>query len=161
MNANMLRHFFDYHFSENRILWDRQMMALSQAQFTQHIPYSLGSVRNHFVHLMSVDDVWFSALSGGEFPGDLNPDNFADRSVLRAHWDGVESRMREYLQALRDPMLFDKPLDGEDENLSVWQVLLHIVNHGTDHRAQVLRALHDLGAATTAQDYIFYVYDHP
>ena len=41
------------------------------------------------------------------------------------------------------------------------ETLLHVVNLGTDHRAQVLRVLHDLGADTRYQDYIFYVYGHP
>jgi uncharacterized damage-inducible protein DinB len=58
-------------------------------------------------------------------------------------------------------MLFDKPFpDGEDRDLILWQVLLHVVNHGTDHRAQVLRFLNDLGVETTSQDYKFYVYDN-
>jgi uncharacterized damage-inducible protein DinB len=39
-------------------------------------------------------------------------------------------------------------------------VLLHVCNHGTDHRAQLLRLLNDLGVKTTAQDYIFYVYEN-
>ena len=34
-------------------------------------------------------------------------------------------------------MLFEKPFpEGEDKDLVLWQVLLHVVNHGTDHRAQ-------------------------
>jgi uncharacterized damage-inducible protein DinB len=59
-------------------------------------------------------------------------------------------------------MLFDQPIEepDEDQDLIVWQVLLHVVNHGTDHRAQLLRLLNDLGVETTSQDYIFYVYDH-
>jgi uncharacterized damage-inducible protein DinB len=67
--------------------------------------------------------------------------------------------MRNYL---KDSDLFSKPIQDpqEDQELTVWQVLLHVVNHGTDHRAQVLRILHDFGAPTTAQDYIFYVYDN-
>jgi len=40
-------------------------------------------------------------------------------------------------------------------------VLLHVVNHGTDHRAQLLRVLNDLGVNTEYQDYIFYVYGYP
>jgi uncharacterized damage-inducible protein DinB len=40
--------------------------------------------------------------------------------------------------------------------LTIWQTLLHLVNHGTDHRAQVLRALHDFGAETFDQDLVFY-----
>jgi uncharacterized damage-inducible protein DinB len=71
--------------------------------------------------------------------------------------------MRDYLTQLRDDMLFDKPIKEpeEDQVLIVWQVLLHVVNHGTDHRAQLLRQLNDLGVKTISQDYIFYVYDHP
>ncbi|MEW6402983.1 MAG: hypothetical protein AB1649_14385 [Chloroflexota bacterium] len=34
------------------------------------------------------------------------------------------------------------------------------MNHGTDHRAQILRSLNDLGLKTGYQDYIFYVYEH-
>jgi uncharacterized damage-inducible protein DinB len=70
--------------------------------------------------------------------------------------------MRDYLGELRDDMLFDKPIEEpeEDKVLIVWQVLLHVANHGTDHRAQLLRFLKDLGVETTSQDYIFYVYDH-
>jgi len=69
--------------------------------------------------------------------------------------------MRDYLAKLRDDMLFEKPFsDGEDKDLILWQVLLHVVNHGTDHRAQVLRLLADLGVKTESQDYIFYVYDN-
>ena len=69
--------------------------------------------------------------------------------------------MRAYLADLRDDALFEKPLEGEDEHLIVWQVLLHVVNHGTDHRAQILRMISDFGIKTVSQDYIFYVYDHP
>ena len=33
-----------------------------------------------------------------------------------------------------------------------WQALLHLVNHGTDHRATVLERLHALGVPTFDQD---------
>lgn len=58
-------------------------------------------------------------------------------------------------------MLFEKPFPpGEDEDLYLWQVLLHVVNHGTDHRAQILRLINDLRVRTAPQDYVFYVYDN-
>jgi hypothetical protein len=37
-----------------------------------------------------------------------------------------------------------------------WQVQLHLGNQGTDHRAQVLRLLHDYGAPTFDQDFILF-----
>ena len=161
MNANAFRHFYDYHFSENRKLWDTGISLLSHEQFTQHVDYSHGSVRNQIVHLMNVDDAWFSELRGVEIPGGLNPADIDDRKIIRAHWDNVEQTMRDYLAKLRDDMLFEKPFaEGEDKDLILWQVLLHVGNHGTDHRAQILRLLNGLGVKTVYQDYIFYAYDN-
>jgi uncharacterized damage-inducible protein DinB len=162
MNANAFRQFYDYHFTENRKIWDGYVTPLTYEQFTQGVGYSHGSVREQIVHLMSVDDVWFSELQGVEPSEPLSPANYDDRDILRAHWDNVEQRMRNYLAELRDDQLLAKPITEpeEDKNLIVWQVLLHVVNHGTDHRAQLLRLLNDLGMQTSSQDFIFYVYDH-
>lgn len=161
MNADAFRQLYGYHFSQNRTIWDPYITALCDGQFTQEAGYSHGSVRNQIAHLVNVDDGWFSELRGVEFPASL-PDDVVDRSSIRAHWDGVEQRMRDYLAGLRDEMLFTKPISlEEDKDLIVWQVLLHVANHGTDHRAQLLRQLNDLGIKTVSQDYIFYAYRHP
>ena len=161
MNANAFRHFYEYHFTENRKIWDAYITPLSSEQFTQNASYSYGSVRNQIVHLMSVDENWFCELRGVEMPEPLGDADFDDRKSIRAYWDNVEQNMRGYLAKLRDDMLFEKPVaEGEDKDLILWQVLLHVVNHGTDHRAQLLRLLNDLGVNTKSQDYIFYVYDH-
>jgi uncharacterized damage-inducible protein DinB len=162
MNAIAFRHFYEYHFAENRKIWDSYITSLSDEQFTQNVDYAHGSVRNQIVHLMSVDDAWFSDLRGVENPESLDPANSDDRKIIRAYGDKVEQNMRDYLATLRDDMLFEKPFaEGEDKDLILWQVLLHVVNHGTDHRAQLLRLLNDLGVKTAPQDYIFYVYEHP
>jgi uncharacterized damage-inducible protein DinB len=162
MNADAFRHFYEYHFTENRKIWDRYVTPLSHEHFTQDVAYSHGSIRNQIVHIISADDTWFSELRAVEPSEPFPPASFDDRQIIRAHWDSVEQNMRAYLAQLRDDMLFDKPIEEpiEDKDLIVWQVLLHVVNHGTDHRTQLLRILHDLGVKTTSQDYIFYVYDH-
>ena len=162
MNAEAFRHFYDYHFIENRKIWDWFVKRLTPEQFTQTLSYSHGSVRGHLVHLMNVDEGWFSELRG-VLPSEPFPSsNGDDRQAIRAHWDHVEQMMREYLTELRDDMLFEKPIKEpeEDKDLIVWQVLLHVANHGTDHRAQILRSLNDMGLETPPQDYIFYVYEH-
>jgi uncharacterized damage-inducible protein DinB len=163
MNANAFRHFYGYHFAENRKIWDTCITALSYKQFTQNGGYSYGSVRDQIVHLMSVDEVWFSELRGVEPSEPFPSADLDDRQSIRTHWDTIEQSMRNYLVELRDDMLFDKPIKEpeEDKDLILWQVLLHVVNHGTDHRAQLLRYLNDLGVKTVSQDYIFYAYDAP
>src|SRR3990172_784387 len=163
MNANAFRHFYNYHFAENRKVWNG-VTSLSFEQFTQPVDYSRGSVREQIVHLLDAEDMWFSELRGAEplepLPETVDAD---DRDAIRAHWDKVEQTIRAYLAELQDDMLFTKPIKvpEEDQILIVWQVLLHVANHATDHRAQLLRVLHDLGVETKYQDYIFYVYDNP
>lgn len=162
MNADAFRHFYNYHFAENRKVWDEYISQLTDEQFTQPVNYSYGSVRDQIVHIMSCDLTWFSQLRLLEVPESLDPARYADRQAIRAHWDTIEQDMRGYLENLSDEMLVTKPFpEGEDENLILWQVLLHVVNHGTDHRAQLLRFLNDMGIQTRYQDYIFYVYEHP
>ena len=160
MNVALFRHFYDYHFAMNRTIWVQYIIQLSDEAFLQPVDYAHGSVRNQVVHMMSVDDAWFTEMSGRGVPAWLDPAEFADRAQIRAHWDRVERDIRDYLANLRDDQLTDKPFsEGEDQNLLVWQVLLHVANHGTDHRAQLLRTLNDLGVKTGPQDYIFYVYE--
>lgn len=162
MNANAFRHLYGYHVAENRKLWN-YVTQLSHEQFTRHVDYSHGSVRDQVVHLMDVDEAWFSELQGVQPSEPLPSVDGDDREIIRAHWDKVEQMMRYYLDELRDDMLFTKPIKEpeEDKDLIVWQALLHVVNHGTDHRAQILRLLNDLGVETKYQDYIFYVYENP
>ena len=148
-------------FNENRELWNTYIVSLSYEQFAQDMRYSHRTVRDQIIHLMDVDEVWFCELQGVEPSEPFSSADDDDRARIRMRWDSIEQNMREYLENLQDEMLFAKPIEEpeEDQDLIVWQVLLHVVNHGTDHRAQLLRMLNDLGVETKSQDYIFYVYD--
>ncbi len=163
MNAQAFRHLYGYHFAQNRELWDKCIVPLTYEQFTRNTGYSYGSVRDQVVHLMGADDMWFSELENREPAEPLPAAGSDDREHIRAYWDAVEQKMRDYLAGLRDEMLFETPIKEpeDDRELIAWQVLLHVVNHATDHRAQMLRFLSDLGVKTESQDYIFYVYGHP
>jgi uncharacterized damage-inducible protein DinB len=160
MNADAFRQFYDYHFSENRKLWN-YVMELTPEQFSQAASYSRGSVRDQVVHLTECEDMWFSELQNVEPLAPVSADQLDDRDVLRAHWDQIEARIRAYLTSLTDVMLFTQPIEEpeEDKDLVVWQVLLHVANHATDHRAQILRQINDLGIDTKYQDYIFHIFE--
>ena len=112
MDANAFRHFYGYHISQNRKIWDQYILPLTDEQFTKEASYSTGSVRNQVVHMMSVDDAWFNDLQSVAFSGHLAPEDFPDRASIRVYWDGVEQRMRTYLEALQDEMLDSKTNPG-------------------------------------------------
>jgi uncharacterized damage-inducible protein DinB len=158
MNADAFRHFFDYHMTANRKIWDKCVVPLTDEQFVRPVEYSVGSVRNQVVHMLDVDDGWFSGLLGLEDTPFLDPETISERDVIRKMWDDVETKMQGYLSDLQDDMLYQQPfLEKRGHTIKLWQVLLHLVNHGTDHRAQLLSILHELGVETFPQDYVFFI----
>ncbi|MBZ0292662.1 MAG: DinB family protein [Anaerolineae bacterium] len=153
MTADDFRKLYEYHFARNRTIWDRCIVPLSDEQFTQNLDYSVGSLRNQMVHMLNIDDRWFSGLRGEAIPDFLNPVHFPKRSAIREQWDTVETHMRAYLDQLTD-----NDLQGSLGDLKTWEVLFHVLNHGTDHRAQVLAMLHLIGAPTFPQDYVYFAW---
>lgn len=153
MTADGFRRLYDYHFALNRRLWEQGVAPLTAEQFRRAAPYSVGSVRNQVVHMMNMEARWFAALRGQPVPGILNPVYFGTAAKVRKAWNGVEQDMRAYLVELRDEALA-RPITNE---MTVWEVLWHVLNHGTDHRAQTFALLGALGMVTFPQDYALFV----
>lgn len=114
---------------------------------------SVGSIRNLFVHIMSVDERWLSGLRRAPLLDHANPESYGKPEELRLRWDLVEADMRAFLDGLTDSDLEKKFQD----NMKVWHVLSHVVNHGTAHRAQIGTILRHFGLTPPHQDYIFFV----
>ena len=164
MNTEQVRTLYDYHFTLNRRIWDECITQLTDEQFVEEIPYSLGSIRNQVVHMMTVDAIWFARLEEIHTPAALEPEQIADRATARRVWDSIEQRMRVYLDHLRDSRLdyvvkYTTRRMGPRQTPS-WQILTHVITHGVDHRAQVLAGLHALGAPTLEQDLMLHIWDH-
>jgi uncharacterized damage-inducible protein DinB len=159
MNADDFRQLYQYHFTINHKIWTECVVPLTQEQFIKKADYSIGSVRNQVVHMLNIDDRWFSGLRGEEVPPFLDPELFLTREEVRQMWDSVEDKMLAYLENLHDDDLH-KPLpsDPTDDSMKIWQVLIHVVNHGTDHRAQLLSILNQLGVQTFPQDFVFFLW---
>jgi uncharacterized damage-inducible protein DinB len=153
MNPDHFRQLYEYHFAANHRLWERCILGLTAEQFRRQLPYSLGSVRNQVVHMMNMEDRWFCGLRGEEVPSILNPVYFGTAAKVRERWDAVEVDMRAYLARL-DAAELARPFD---EKAAVWQVLFHVLNHGTDHRAQTMAMLAQLGIKGFPQDYYLHL----
>lgn len=151
MNAEDFKSLYEYHFTRNREIWDNCVTKLTLEQFKHKIDYSIGSIRNQCVHLLNVDERWFAGFHGDEIPGWYMANRFKDFGSVRKKWDKVETYMRKFLETLNDAML-----DADMGGIKNWQALYHVLNHGTDHRAQILAGLHGLGAPTLAQDYFYF-----
>jgi uncharacterized damage-inducible protein DinB len=154
LKAKHFRQLYGYHFALNRKIWDRCIGGLTEELFKIKLDYSTGSIRNQTVHIMNVDNSWFYGLRGLDAPGYVNPVYLSTKEAVRSRWDEVASDMQAYLAGLTDDELC-RPFE---KDLEVWQVLFHVLNHGTDHRAQMLAMLNQLGVETFPQDYALFLF---
>jgi uncharacterized damage-inducible protein DinB len=126
---------------------------LSDTQYTQELEYSRGSLHDQMFHATATDRTWLGGIKGLPRKPQMNPEDYPDRSSVHSLYKDVRAELVEYINTLTEAELERVP---ERFYGPVWQVLLHIVNHGTDHRAQILRILHDFEAPTFDQDYILW-----
>jgi uncharacterized damage-inducible protein DinB len=160
MDIAIIRTLYDYTYWANRKLWDC-VEALTEEQFIRAADHSIGSVKDQVVHMMSAEYIWFSRLRGVSPDSMLTPEHFPDRAAIRARWDRVESDVRAYLAALTDDSARDvlryQRTDGTPLETPVWVILYQVVNHATDHRAQIMALIHSMGGPTFAQDFMFFM----
>lgn len=153
----MIRTFIDYHIAIMGRLWD-SIGHISEAQFVSDDAYSRGSIRNLMVHIANTDLNWMTGLKHlPDVRGQMKSyAEYPDRESARTYWEAVAGDLSAYVGELTEPELSTNPPDIPGER---WEVLLHLVNHGTDHRSTVLQKLAELGAPTFDQDFIIWLAD--
>ena len=146
-----------YHYSAFERVWE-SAMTLTVEQFLMENNYSLRSVRNHLAHCANVDDRWLARLKREAPPARLVAQDYPNQAALRLQWDAVRSRVSAYVtQLTNEELQTPVPVELSDRfpaprKFARWEILLHMINHGSDHRAQILARLHELGAPTFEQD---------
>jgi uncharacterized damage-inducible protein DinB len=143
---------YEYDLAMMRRIWD-SIRTLDAEAFTRPVDYSRGSLRDQMVHLVQTNRRWLAGLKGEPEPGRLAPADFPEVESVKTLWDAVATEWLAYANGLDDATV-EQAAPGMPGPR--WEVLLHVANHGTDHRSQILRLLHDLGAPTFDQDFILY-----
>ena len=72
-------------------------------------------------------------------------------AVLRGAWEAEWSAIEVWLAAVDDDWL-----EREDEGVPFWQMLAHVVNHGTQHRSEAAASLTQAGHSPGDLDLIFF-----
>ncbi len=139
--------------------------ALSDEEFCRDSGYSQGSVRDHMVHVVSATRRWLQRLDHQEVTAHLDPKTFTSKQAVKDLWQEFEKTLLAYSQTLtEETLLSEVEWQIAHRNIAskgpLWQVLLQLFNHATDHRAQILATIHFcFGKPTVEQDFIFYLAD--
>jgi uncharacterized damage-inducible protein DinB len=137
---------YEYNYwAHDRIL--RQVARFTREQFAADQGYSWGGVRGTLVHVLGTEQAWRSRWRG-ESDAALTQPDLATADALAAAWGENRAAMRAYLATI-DPDDLDRDLaytrQGRRYAHPLWTQLVHVVNHGTQHRGEVAAMLTDYG----------------
>jgi uncharacterized damage-inducible protein DinB len=152
----LVRTQFAFNQAMNDNLWNIITAHLTDAQFVQEDRYSRGAIRNQLIHMANAQRYWFGAMLGAAGADDLNPEDYPTRASARHICQQVDQESLDHVNRLTEAELEQTP---EIWSQPIWVGLLQMTHHSTDHRSQILRALHDLGAPTFEQNFAVFMED--
>jgi len=148
MNLQELRTLVDYHYWARDRLLDA-VDRLSPEQLNKDLGNSFPSIRDTLVHLYGADRIWCDRWEG-ESPRSMpNPVEYRDLAGIRSAWTEQERKVRAVLERLSEQGV-GQPIEyrttgGQPQAQPFWQMLQHVVNHGSYHRGQVTTMMRQLG----------------
>jgi len=150
----------DYSYWAHRRVWGC-VLQLDEVRFTQVMGPDQTSVHAQMAHVVSAEWVWISRLRGVSPDHTLTTADLPTRAAIRTRWDAVEADVRAFVAGLDDAALLAEvaytTTKGAPQHEACHALLAHLFNHGTDHRAQVLSLIGQLGGPTVEQDMLFYL----
>jgi len=120
----------------------------------RNMPASLETLQ----HIYLAELVWLDRIFGNEEALITHyeaPGNIAD---LLAAFREIHAKWLGWLEAAEDldVLIPHRNLQGEAFRMPVWQIVLHVVNHGSYHRGQVAAMLRAAGYAPPDSDLIIW-----
>jgi uncharacterized damage-inducible protein DinB len=112
---------------------------------------SFSSVRDTVAHICAAERIWITRLKDETPQGFQKPDRLPDVEAARKEWAELEDEMLEQLARL-GPEAVERTIEYQDlrgnhQSDVLWQMLQHLVNHGTYHRGQITTMLRQLEVA--------------
>ena len=137
---------------------------ISHEQFTADTTFCFGSMRGTFVHVLSAEWVWRMRCQEGLSPEKMLEESaFPDLETLSSKMKEERTNLLDYIKALSesdlDRIVSYKNTKGEEAKNKLWHILVHVVNHGTQHRSEIAEMLTRYGHSPGDIDFIIYLRD--
>lgn len=128
--------------------------ALPPGELERPTGISHTSILGTMTHLHFADWIWYTRVAEPIEKPDATPEG------LERDWPDLQQRWERFVDALSGADLARaipyRSIRGYDGVATVEQIVLHLVNHGTLHRGQVMGMIRQLGIAPPGTDLMHY-----
>jgi uncharacterized damage-inducible protein DinB len=132
---------------------------LSPPELNRDFQTSDRSVLDTLVHVLAGDRIWCNRVRGVPYTSFTEPE---DRSIeaLISRFGHVHQSWKTLLEEETsesiERLIAYHDLKGNPRETPLWQIVLHVVNHGSHHRGQVSGFLRAMGYTPPPLDLIYF-----
>lgn len=121
---------------------------------------SFGSLLGTLVHILGSERLWLSRFTGQPMPHRPTVEELPDFLSLARAWEETAAELGAFLASLAEDQLAATitwtTTEGTTHSAPLWQPVVHMVNHATYHRGQVVSLLRQLGYQPPVTDMIWF-----
>ncbi|MEQ8673882.1 MAG: DinB family protein [Aggregatilineales bacterium] len=159
MTTDDIKLLYEYNYWANkRILSMAEQV--SPAQLMMPTTFSWDSLHKTLVHLLDTEYGWRVVCDEGKTTFAWQPEEFPTLASIQIRWNEEEKAMWAYLNKLTDENLQEPisyEVDGTIRKRILWHCLVHVVNHGTQHRSECGAMLTDLDKSPGDMDFTIFL----
>ena len=147
MNVEYLKTMYDYsYWARDRLL--AAAHGMSEEEYARPNGFTYNGLHLILAHCLAAEVIWTQRFLGEAVTSLIEEAEVPTLAALKERWAFEERRLRGFLDGLTDAdlerIVLVKRRSG-DELTPLWQLLAHVVNHGTQHRSEAAEALTMIG----------------
>lgn len=160
MNKDYIQTLYHYNqWANARILETAAKLSLEQFLAPSEHPHRY--LRSVLTHTLFAEWIWRKRWEGESPVTRLKPDDFSTFESIRARWQAEETELMKFVEnvteeKLNAPFHYTSTEGVKYENI-LWESLVHVVNHGTQHRSEAAAILTELGFSPGDLDMILFL----
>lgn len=159
MNKQDILLFYKYNQWSTKKILDRAAVVTTE-QFTAPASFPHGGLRSTLVHALFAEWIWHMRWEGMSPTERLKPEDFPTFEALRARWAEEEVHLMAFVENVTDHQLNStlayKNTQGVPHERILWQMMVHLVNHGTQHKTEAAAMLTEFGHSPGDIDMIYF-----
>ena len=137
------------------------LSALTQEEFVRPLGGSFASVGGTLAHIYAAEWIWLERWHGSSPPALPSLTDVSSLDALREKWRMVEEGQTSFVDEATETglsqMVTYVNLAGETWSYPLGDLLVHLVNHSTYHRGQIVTMLRQLSKPVESTDYLLFL----
>lgn len=160
MNVQDIQFMYEYNYWANgKILAASEKATEEQVLAPASFPF--GGLHGTLLHILDAEYGWRMFFETNSFVEDLDRTLFPTLDSIKEQWAMEEQAMRAYMNGLTDEDMVSHRKYINDEGIHrdriLWHLLIHVVNHGSQHRSEAAALLTDFGSSPGDLDFTLFL----